>query len=99
MRRNMLVLMPILFALGACASTADQPTMADAAAGSCNADATHAFVGKTGDAANVEAARAAAGATTVRTIKAAQAVTMEYLAGRLNVYLDVNGNIERIGCG
>ena len=47
----------------------------------------------------VEAARKDAGADRVRTLRPGQAVTMEYLAGRLNLYLDASGNIERIGCG
>ena len=47
----------------------------------------------------VEAARKDAGADRVRTLRPGQAVTMEYLAGRLNLYLDASGNIERIACG
>ena len=50
-------------------------------------------------AAMVEAARKDAGADSVRTLKPGQMVTMEYLAGRLNLYLDDAGKIERIGCG
>ena len=51
------------------------------------------------DADNIEAARKAAGAQRVRTLQHGQAVTMEYLEGRLNLYLDASGTIERIGCG
>jgi hypothetical protein len=47
----------------------------------------------------MEAARKDAGAERVRALKPGQAVTMEYLAGRLNLYLDASGRIERIGCG
>ena len=47
----------------------------------------------------IEAARKDAGADRVRTLKPGQVVTMEYLAGRLNLYLDASGKIERIGCG
>ena len=39
------------------------------------------------------------GTDRVRTLRPGQAVTMEYLAGRLNLYLDASGNIERIACG
>lgn len=100
MRRSLFALMPALLALGACSTTpTEPPSMADAAAGTCNADAADAFVGKRADDATVEAARTAAGAVTARTLKPGQVVTMEYLAGRLNLYLDANGNIERIGCG
>jgi hypothetical protein len=56
-------------------------------------------VRKAADAATIEAARKAAGAERVRTLKPGQMVTMEYLEGRLNLYLDANGTIQRIGCG
>jgi len=68
-------------------------------ANQCNADAANAYLGKAADAATIEAARQAAGAERVRTIKPGQMVTMEYLEGRLNLYLDANGRIERIACG
>jgi len=88
------LLVPALLSLAACA-TAERPTVA----GRCNADAANTYLGKAADATTVEAARKAAGAERVRTIKPGQAVTMEYLEGRLNLYLDANGKIERIGCG
>ena len=47
----------------------------------------------------LEAARKAAGAERARTLKHGQVVTLEYLEGRLNLYLDASGKIERIGCG
>jgi hypothetical protein len=47
----------------------------------------------------IEAARKDAGADSARTLKPGQMVTMEYLAGRLNLYLDANDKIERIACG
>lgn len=84
-------------ALSACA-TAEQPAPSTAA-GACNADAANAYIGKAADEATVEAARKTAGAERVRTLKPGQAMTLEYLEGRLNLYLDASGNIERIGCG
>ena len=89
-----LFLLPVL-ALAACAT----PQQAAPPAGQCNADAANAYVGKAADADNIEAARKAAGAQRVRTLQHGQAVTMEYLEGRLNLYLDASGTIERIGCG
>lgn len=88
------LLVPAMLSLAACA-TAEAPPVA----GQCNADAASAQVGKAANAASIEAARQAAGAERVRTIKPGQMVTMEYLAGRLNLYLDANGDIERIACG
>jgi hypothetical protein len=88
------LLVPTLLSLAACATAEPQP-----GAGQCNADGASAYVGKAADATTIEAARKAAGAQRVRTIKPGQMVTMEYLEGRLNLYLDANGNIERIACG
>lgn len=88
------LLVPAMLSLAACV-TAEAPPVA----GQCNADAANAYLGRTADAATVEAARKAAGAARVRTLKPGQMVTMEYLEGRLNLYLDANGRIERIACG
>lgn len=88
------LLVPTLLSLATCA-TAEAPP----APGRCNADAANAHVGKAADAATVEAARRAAGAERARTLQPGQVVTMEYLEGRLNLYLDANGSIERVGCG
>jgi len=85
------------FSLSACATP---PATDDtSAAGQCDADAAQRHVGHPANAGMIEAARKDAGADTVRTLKPGQVVTMEYLAGRLNLYLDANGDIERIGCG
>ena len=89
-----ILLVPAVLSLAACA-TAEVPP----APGRCTADAANAYLGKAADAASIEAARNAAGAERVRTIKPGQMVTMEYLEGRLNLYLDASGNIERIACG
>lgn len=89
-----LLLVPAMLSLAACA-TAEAPPVG----GQCDADAANPYLGKAADAATIEAARKAAGAERVRTIKPGQMVTMEYLEGRLNLYLDANGNIERIACG
>ncbi len=97
MSRSMLALLPTIL-LAACAAT--PPTgSAPTAAGQCNADAAQKHLGHAASAAMVEAARKDAGADSVRTLKPGQMVTMEYLAGRLNLYLDDAGKIERIGCG
>ena len=89
-----LLLVPALLALAACATP-----QAPSPSARCNADAASGYVGRTADAATLDAARMAAGAERVRTIKPGQMVTMEYLEGRLNAYLDANNRIERIACG
>ena len=91
------ILVSATLLLAACATPAtDTPA---AVAEQCNADAAQAHVGHAASAEMVEAARKDAGADRVRTLRPGQAVTMEYLAGRLNLYLDASGKIERIGCG
>lgn len=91
------IVLPVTLLLAACATPATEE--ATAVAGQCNADAAQRHVGHPATAEMVEAARKDAGAERVRTLKPNQVVTMEYLAGRLNLYLDANGNIERIACG
>ena len=68
-------------------------------AAQCDADAAKGFIGKPATAANVDAARAATGAKTVRSLKPGQAMTMDYRPDRANVMQDAKGNIEKITCG
>ena len=89
-------MLPIAFALAACAS---QPAAEDATAGTCNAEPAQSHVGKPASDANVQAAFQASGAKSMRSIKPGQAVTMDYREDRVNVYQDASGNIERISCG
>ncbi|ATE74093.1 hypothetical protein CNO08_23670 [Lysobacter capsici] len=58
-----------------------------------------ALVGKTADAATVERARTQAGGHTVRVLKPGQAITKEYMDGRVNVHVDENNVIVDVGCG
>lgn len=93
-----LSILPIAFALAACAS---QPAADDATAstGTCNAEPAQSYLGKPANDANIEAAFKASGAKTMRSIKPGQAVTMDYREDRVNVYQDASSTIERIGCG
>lgn len=96
MSLRLFTLIPVALLLAACATPeATPPPMT----GQCNADAAQRHVGHAATAEMIEAARKDAGADRVRTLKPNQMVTMEYLAGRLNLYLDASGKIERIGCG
>ncbi|ALN88475.1 peptidase inhibitor I78 family protein [Lysobacter capsici] len=66
----------------------------------CNAEAAKAaLVGKTADTATVERARTQAGGHTVRVLKPGQAITKEYMDGRVNVHVDENNVIVDVGCG
>ena len=66
---------------------------------------THCDAGKTSDAIGqlpraevVEAARRAAGAEVVRTLRQGQPITKEFRVGRLNLALDAAGRIASANC-
>jgi len=65
----------------------------------CDADAAAAAIGQAASADVVEQARTAAGAKTARVLKPGQIVTMEYLAGRLNVHVDDANVVTELTCG
>lgn len=65
----------------------------------CDAGPAQRFVGQPASAANVEAARRAAGARTVRSLTPGQPMTMDYRGDRLNVLQDAAGRIAQITCG
>jgi len=94
----MTVRLPLLAAiaggitLAGCVSTPP----ADAA---CNPLPAHVFIGEPATAENVEGARIAAGASSVRTISPGQVVTMEYLEGRLNLDIGSDNVILDTRCG
>lgn len=86
--------------LAACATPTPEPEPTPAfPEGQCNTEAAQAYVGKTADAATMEAARKAAGAGVARTLSPGQIVTMEYRGDRLNLHIDGDRTITRIGCG
>ena len=65
----------------------------------CNPVPAHVLVGEPATPASVEAARIAAGASTVRTVSPGQVVTMEFLESRLNVDVGSDGIILDVRCG
>ncbi|MBN8716225.1 I78 family peptidase inhibitor [Thermomonas sp.] len=91
-------LLPVLL-LAACASQPAPPPPAPPLAMACDAAPAQRFVGQPATAANVEAARQAAGARTVRSLKPGQPMTMDYRGDRLNVLQDAAGKIDKISCG
>lgn len=79
------------------------PPMSDplpATAMTCDADKAHAeVVGQPASEANVERARVASGAESVRVIRPGMMVTMEFVESRLNVDVDDDGIITGLRCG
>lgn len=65
----------------------------------CDVDAAAAAIGQTASADVVEQARKDAGAKTARVLRPGQIVTMEYLAGRLNVHVDDANVVTELTCG
>lgn len=65
----------------------------------CDAEAAASAVGQAASADVVERARTAAGAKTARVLRPGQIVTMEYLAGRLNVHVDDANVVTKLTCG
>lgn len=74
-------------------------TSAPAAEDRCDASAAQSLVGQQATEDVVEQARSDAGADSARTLHPDQAVTMEYLEGRLNIDVDENGVITGLRCG
>lgn len=86
--------------LSACAGqpAADSPA-ASTAAQACNAEAASGLVGQPATPTNVEAARIAAGAASVRALGPTDPMTMDYRIDRLNVIKDAAGTIAQLRCG
>lgn len=91
-----------LLSLAAC-TTPPSPSAASpsppAVTAECQAEAAQGHVGKVATSERIEAARRDARANTARTLKPGQMVTMEYLAGRLNVDVDARNVIIGVRCG
>lgn len=95
--------------LAACAAPAPAPAPGSAAAAApaapaepvfqCNAEGARFAVAQQVTPQLEAAARARAGAGTVRVLKPNQAVTMELNAGRLNLSVDARGRVKDVHCG
>ena len=65
----------------------------------CDPSAAQRVIGLPIDARVIEQARAAAGADMARAVRADQVGAQSYRAGRLNLYLDAQRRVVRVGCG
>ncbi len=75
------------------------PATPPADAFACDSAKVQWTLGKSADAALLEKARLAAGATEARILTPGQAVTMEYLGDRLNLRVNEKGVVENVNCG
>lgn len=69
------------------------------ATGTCVAEQAQWAVGQAGSASLLERARVNATASIARFIRPNEAITMEYNAGRLNLYLNGRGVVHAVVCG
>lgn len=97
--RALSLCLPVLL-LTACADqpAAESPAMSSTPS-TCNAEAASGLVGQPATPTNVEAARIAAGATSVRALGPTDPMTMDYRIDRLNVIKDAAGAIVQVRCG
>ena len=65
----------------------------------CRGEIPQSFIGQPASRDLAARMMAATGARTVRWVAHGMAVTMEYSAQRLTVYLDASGRVERAACG
>ena len=65
----------------------------------CNAEPAAALIGRLATPGNIEAARVAAGAASVRALGENDPMTLDFRADRLTVVKDAAGAISRVSCG
>ncbi|MCL1634524.1 I78 family peptidase inhibitor [Luteimonas sp. SX5] len=67
--------------------------------GSCHADRVAWAVGKPGDEDTIKRVWKESGAGLLRPIGPGEAVTRDFRADRINVYLDANNIVTQLNCG
>lgn len=105
-RSSMLPALALSLALSACAQAPTseaavvppQPVSDPATPARCDAGKASDALGQLPLAEVVEAARKAAGADVVRTLRQGQPITKEFRVGRLNLVLDADGTIASANC-
>lgn len=89
-------------ALSACVNDRPAPLPGPAQPGParlCEAGPAQALLGRPATPALVDQARRQSGATLARRITPEMRVTMEFRADRVNVWVGLTGEAERINCG
>lgn len=105
-RASMTFSLSLALALSACAqaptseaaATSPQALAGPTSPAHCDAAKASDTIGQLPTAQIVEAARQAAGAEVVRTLRQGQAITKEFRVGRLNLLLDAQGRIASANC-
>jgi hypothetical protein len=87
----------LLLALAGC--TQEHPASSPAPTGVCQAEPVQRFVGQQATPALVDKVQRASGAGTARRITPEMRVTMEFSEARVNVWVGLKGEAERITCG
>ncbi len=82
--------------VAACAPVAPLPGVPT---GECSANGLGDLVGRYATPQLVNRAKRRAGASVARVLRPGQAVTMEYLNGRLNVNVDEKNRVKSFNCG
>ncbi|TCQ00730.1 peptidase inhibitor I78 family protein [Sphingomonas sp. PP-F2F-A104-K0414] len=95
-----IVLVAALAATAACTPVEmrGQTPAAAPVATACNAASLGDLVGKRASDARADVMQTRSGSRTLRWIAPNTAVTMDFRADRLNVYVDAKGRIERFTC-
>jgi hypothetical protein len=87
----------LLLAVAGC--TQEHPAPLPGPTGICQAEPAQRFVGQQATPALTEQVRRASGAGTARRITPEMRVTMEFSDTRVNVWVGLKGEAERITCG
>ena len=95
-----IVLVAALVATAACTPVEmrGETPAAPPASAACNAESLGDLVGKRASDARADMMQTRSGARTLRWIAPDSAMTMDFRADRLNVYVDSKGRIERFTC-
>jgi hypothetical protein len=75
------------------------PPPAPPALAECHASKAQSAIGERARPETLERARVAAGAKSARFLRPNQAVTLEYLSSRLNLYLNEQDVVRSVSCG
>ena len=86
-------------AVAGCIPKADADTVSDSSSGACNADPVQSYIGQTLTDDLAAKMQRKAGASVLRVAHKDGMITMDYNAGRLNIFHDDAKVIARVNCG